>query len=181
MFNKFELVGGGISIGIMAFAIYLVQVHATFFGQTEVSTAQAIGSQPNVAIVTEATNGEDIRAEAYLEAINNKGNFERMVIDDIKVGTGKAVKEGDTVAVHYDGTFQDGTEFDSSRKRGVPFEFTVGAGMVIKGWEEGLVGMQVGGRRVLVVPPEKAYGENGIGPIPPNSTLVFSIELIDIK
>jgi peptidylprolyl isomerase len=104
-----------------------------------------------------------------------------MVIDDIKVGTGDVVEEGDSVVVNYVGTLQDGTEFDNSKKRGQPFEFKVGGGMVIPGWEQGLVGMKEGGERVLVIPPELAYGENGIGPIPPNATLVFSIELIEVK
>jgi peptidylprolyl isomerase len=83
--------------------------------------------------------------------------------------------------VHYVGTLQNGTEFDNSKKRGQPFEFTVGAGQVIKGWDQGLVGMKVGGQRILVIPPDMAYGERGVGPIPGNATLVFSIELIDVK
>ncbi|MCA9358758.1 FKBP-type peptidyl-prolyl cis-trans isomerase [Candidatus Kaiserbacteria bacterium] len=104
-----------------------------------------------------------------------------MVIDDVKVGSGDEVKAGDTVSVHYAGTLKGGKEFDNSKKRGAPFEFTVGEGRVIKGWEEGLIGMKVGGERILVIPPEKAYGEQGIGPIPGNATLVFSIELLEIK
>lgn len=182
MFNKFELVGAGISISLMAFAIYLVQIEATLFSSDANQVVSAVQSrQPNVAVVSEAINANQIRADAYREAENNRDNIERMVIDDIKLGVGTTVKDGDTVAVHYVGTFQDGTEFDNSKKRGVPFEFKIGEGAVIKGWEEGLIGMQIGGQRVLVVPPEMAYGENGIGPIPPNSTLVFSIELIEIK
>ncbi|MCA9366636.1 FKBP-type peptidyl-prolyl cis-trans isomerase [Candidatus Kaiserbacteria bacterium] len=105
-----------------------------------------------------------------------------MKIDDVTIGTGPAVENGDTVAVHYVGTLQDGTEFDSSVKRGTPFEFTVGAGQVIQGWEEGVVGMQVGGKRVLVIPPAMAYGEVGFPPvIPPSATLVFTIELLAIN
>ena len=76
---------------------------------------------------------------------------------------------------------KNGDEFDNSRKRGTPFEFTVGKGQVIEGWDKGLIGMQVGGTRVLVIPPEMAYGSQGIGPIPGNATLVFSIELVEIK
>ena len=91
------------------------------------------------------------------------------------------MKNGDTVSVHYVGTLQNGTEFDNSNKRGAPFEFTVGGGQVIKGWDEGLVGMRVGGQRILVIPSDMAYGEKGIGPIPGGATLVFSIELIAIK
>jgi FKBP-type peptidyl-prolyl cis-trans isomerase len=83
--------------------------------------------------------------------------------------------------VHYIGTLQNGQQFDNSHTRGEAFTFTVGEGMVIKGWDEGLLGMKVGGQRLLVIPPDMAYGANAIGPIPANSTLLFSIELIEIK
>ncbi len=168
MFNRIELVIGGLCVVAMASALYLVQGELRGGVVTESQTAQTVESGL-IAINTES------------EEINNEVNISRMVIDDIKEGSGEAVKDGDTVSVHYAGSLQDGQEFDNSRLRGAPFEFTVGAGMVIKGWEEGLVGMKAGGERVLVIPPEKAYGENGIGPIPPNSTLVFKIELIEIK
>lgn len=181
MFNKFELIGAGVSVFFMALAIYLVQVETTLFQSGKAGqSAQVIESAvPDVVIVSESD--EKTRAGAYLQAVDKKGNFNSMVIDDIKLGTGDAVKEGDTVAVHYVGNLQGGAEFDNSRKRGTPFEFTVGKGMVIEGWDKGLVGMQVGGQRALVIPPEMAYGEQGIGPIPPNSTLVFMIELVEIK
>ena len=104
-----------------------------------------------------------------------------MVIDDIKVGTGAEVESGNTVVVHYVGTLQEGMEFDNSRRRGEPLEFTVGVGQVIQGWDEGLIGMKVGGERILVIPSDKAYGEKGIGPIPGNATLVFKIELLEVK
>lgn len=85
------------------------------------------------------------------------------------------------VVVHYVGTLPDSTEFDNSRRRGQPFTFQVGAGSVIKGWDEGLVGMKVGGQRILVIPPDKGYGAQAVGPIPANSTLVFAIELLEIR
>jgi peptidylprolyl isomerase len=97
------------------------------------------------------------------------------------------VKNGDTVAVHYTGTLENGTKFDSSLDRGKPFEFVVGAGMVIKGWDQGLLGMKVGEKKKLVLPPDLAYGPNGITMpdgtvvIPKNATLIFDIELISIK
>jgi len=184
MFSKFELIGMGASVFFMALAIYLVQVESTFFGSKPVGqSAQLISSVNNEAVVVGYSEFPNrARKDAYLEAVDFNGNFNRMVIDDIKIGTGDSVKQGDTVAVHYVGTLQgESEEFDNSRKRGEPLEFTVGNGMVIQGWDEGLVGMKEGGQRVLVIPPKMAYGERGIGPIPPNSTLVFSIELMEIK
>lgn len=103
-----------------------------------------------------------------------------MQVEDLTVGTGPTVKAGDTVSVHYTGTLTDGTKFDSSRDRGTPFEFTVGAGKVIKGWDQGLLGMKVGGTRKLTIPPDLAYGAAGKGLIPPNAALIFEIELLNI-
>ena len=98
-----------------------------------------------------------------------------------KEGTGPAAKTGDTVSVHYTGTLLSGEQFDSSVDRG-PFDFTLGSGMVIKGWDQGVVGMKKGGKRKLTIPSELGYGERGSGAkIPPNSTLVFEIELLKIK
>jgi FKBP-type peptidyl-prolyl cis-trans isomerase len=106
----------------------------------------------------------------------------KLVSTDTLVGKGPAAKTGDTVSVHYVGTTNDGKEFDSSRKRSQPFAFTLGQGRVIKGWDQGVVGMKVGGKRHLVIPPVLAYGDRAMGPnIPAGSTLNFDIELIEIK
>jgi FKBP-type peptidyl-prolyl cis-trans isomerase (trigger factor) len=102
--------------------------------------------------------------------------------EDVTVGSGDAAVRGDHVTVHYEGTLLDGTEFDSSRKRSHPFDFILGEGQVIKGWEMGVVGMKVGGRRKLTIPPELGYGRRGQPPaIPGNATLLFDVELLAIE
>ncbi len=101
---------------------------------------------------------------------------------NLVVGYGEIAETGSRISVHYTGWLQDGTRFDSSVDRGQPFEFTLGAGTVIKGWDEGLVGMKVGGKRKLTIPPELAYGSRGAGSqIPPNATLIFEVEMLEVK
>jgi FKBP-type peptidyl-prolyl cis-trans isomerase len=106
----------------------------------------------------------------------------KVEIKDDKIGEGPEAKKGDTLEVHYTGTLKDGTKFDSSKDPGrKPLEFKLGAGQVIKGWDEGMVGMKVGGQRTLVIPPELGYGARGAGDkIPPNAELIFKVELVKI-
>src|SRR3989344_5955813 len=103
-------------------------------------------------------------------------------VEDVKLGTGAEAKEGNMITAHYTGTLLDGTKFDSSLDRGTPFSFQLGSGQVIAGWDQGVPGMKVGGKRKLTIPPDLAYGEQGIpGAIPPNATLIFEIELLSVQ
>ena len=105
-----------------------------------------------------------------------------LVIEDIKIGDGQEGEKFNIVTVNYTGLLENGTKFDSSLNPGrTPFRFTVGAGQVIKGWDEGLMGMKVGGKRKLTIPPELGYGSRDNGPIPANSTLIFEIDLLGIE
>jgi FKBP-type peptidyl-prolyl cis-trans isomerases 1 len=101
-------------------------------------------------------------------------------VDEV-IGTGEKPRLGKTVVVHYTGTLTDGTKFDSSVDRGQPYEFRIGTGTVIRGWDEGILSMQVGGKRKLIVPPDLGYGAQVKNKIPPNSTLIFEVELLGVK
>ena len=106
---------------------------------------------------------------------------ESLKLEDLKQGTGAEAKAGQRVTVHYVGTLTDGSKFDSSRDRGKGFAFKLGAGEVIRGWDQGVAGMKVGGLRKLTIPPELGYGERGYPPvIPPRATLVFEVELLEV-
>ena len=105
-----------------------------------------------------------------------------LVYEDLAQGEGEPAKAGQMVSVHYTGWLTDGTKFDSSKDRNDPFDFPLGAGHVIRGWDEGVQGMQVGGKRKLTIPPALGYGARGAGGvIPPNATLVFEVELLGVK
>jgi FKBP-type peptidyl-prolyl cis-trans isomerase len=101
--------------------------------------------------------------------------------EDLVVGSGSEAKAGGKVTVHYTGWLEDGTKFDSSKDRGTPFSFVLGQGRVIKGWDQGVAGMKVGGKRKLTIPPELGYGSRGAGGvIPPDATLIFEVELLGV-
>ena len=126
--------------------------------------------------ISEEMTGEEASTEATLTTTESGLQYE-----DIVEGTGAMPQSGQRVTVHYTGTLEDGTKFDSSRDRNRPFSFTIGVGQVIKGWDEGVASMRVGGQRNLIIPPELGYGSRGAGGvIPPDATLLFDVELLRI-
>ena len=135
-------------------------------------------SSPSVSVTS--NNNQPINMNVTTQPVTSNDGLQ---ITDEVVGTGAEAVAGKKVTVHYVGTLTDGKKFDSSRDRGTPFTFDLGAGQVIKGWDEGVAGMKVGGKRKLVIPPALGYGnrEVGNGLIPANSTLIFEVELLDVK
>lgn len=122
------------------------------------------------------------KPDANTTGRNMNADVTELVIEDLQEGTGEVAKAGDRVTVHYRGTLTNGTKFDASYDRGEPFTFGLGAGQVIKGWDQGVAGMKVGGKRKLTIPPSLGYGARGAGGvIPPNATLVFEVELLKVN
>lgn len=156
---------------------------------TEPPKQEAVQTEPAAsAEVTKALANPSAVATAFgkvaeaAKAAEAPPTNEKLEVKDLVVGKGAEAKAGDSVKVHYVGTLTDGKEFDSSKKHDSPFDFVLGAGRVIKGWDQGVAGMKVGGKRKLTIPPSLGYGTRGSPPvIPPNATLVFEVELLEVK
>lgn len=171
---------------IATYAVFAVLVALLFYGAKYIDPA-SIGI--NIKDQNELSNTAINTAPTSTMNENNEikpspapSEVSGLKIVDVVVGNGLEAKQGMKVSVHYTGTFTDGKKFDSSRDRGQPFEFTLGAGQVIRGWDLGVSGMKVGGKRKLTIQPELGYGPSGIpGAIPGNSTLLFDVELLNVK
>lgn len=150
------------------FSLLMVATLLVACGETNLT-----GSNPLV--------NEDFAPELNVDLSQMTRTSTGLYVQDLAVGTGAEATNGDTIVVHYEGWLIDGTKFDSSRDRNIPFEFLLGDGDVILGWDEGVAGMLVGGMRKLVIPPNLGYGPAGLGAIPGNATLVFDIELLEVK
>jgi len=176
--NRYEAIGIGASVGVMALALWLVQLEAK---SEALSSNQAAGVGSSLVFIEDGTNNQAAAVADALVSASEGGELSRLVVDDVVFGTGAEAEVGDTVVVHYTGSLQNGQQFDSSYERGMPFTVELGKGRVIEGWEQGLVGMKTGGKRILVIPPALGYGAAGAGPIPPSATLVFAVEMLEIR
>lgn len=173
------MIGVGVSVGLMALALFFLRLNGSLDAGIDMVINSEKPDAQTASVVMSDSSPEGL-SKSLAEAMDGS-RVEKLVISDVTLGTGEEVKEGDAVSVHYIGTLQNGQEFDNSYKKGSTFTFTVGKGNVIEGWEKGVLGMKAGGQRILVIPSTLAYGSEGFGPIPANATLVFAIELVEIK
>lgn len=161
--------------------VWIIVILVILIGAYLLMNRGAQDNQPNQPTATD-TSGQEISSSTSTSAtVNNTSPMSELIKEDLKVGEGQEAKKGDTITVNYVGTLTDGKKFDSSYDREESFSFTLGAGEVIEGWDEGVVGMKVGGKRKLIIPGAMAYGDYGRPPvIPPNATLIFEVELVSI-
>jgi FKBP-type peptidyl-prolyl cis-trans isomerase len=168
-----------LSVGLMLVCV-VVLVLAQIGSKQD--SAIAANLTETIAVPTTITENNTLIASNTMSDANAITTPSGLKYIELQEGTGATPNAGQTVEVHYTGTLEDGKKFDSSRDRGTPFSFKLGVGQVIKGWDEGLSTMKVGGRRQLIIPSELGYGARGAGGvIPPHATLIFDVELLGVK
>ena len=177
-FTKDEIVGISVSI-LVALGFFAALRFDDLKGMLVRPAVEAPTSEETVSLGT--TKDVGTLTQLLSSALSSKGKVEKLITQDSKVGEGKEVVNGSRVTVHYIGTLQNGTEFDNSYSKGAPFTFVIGRGEVIDGWDKGLLGMKEGGERILIVPPDMAYGDRSVSIIPKNSTLLFAVEVLKVE
>ncbi len=170
-FNWTSILGYIALIGVTTFGI----VYVLNYTNKKADTVPTSTPKPVVAESSPKSDNMTVNTKKMADVTELK-------IEDLKIGTGDEAVSGKEITVNYTGTLTDGTKFDSSLNPGrTPFEFTLGAGQVIEGWDKGFAGMKVGGKRILTIPSSMGYGPQGTGPIPGNATLIFEVELLGVK
>ncbi len=170
-----------ISFGVIAAFSFLLLL-SSILGNSNKQTAIASENTPEITqdtLISLNITNKELKDMDLDKAISTPSGLKYL---DIKEGEGESPETGKTVTVHYTGSLENGKKFDSSRDRGQPFSFKIGVGQVIKGWDEGVASMKVGGQRVLIIPSDLGYGARGAGGvIPPNATLIFDVELLEVN
>jgi peptidylprolyl isomerase len=165
-------VGIAVTIAIIVVFLFFVFGFGGFGSFMPQASSEAPTETANTAVFSEELGS--VIGTLDIGALND------LYVQDLVAGSGDEAVAGASITVNYTGYLPNGTVFDSSIPRGTPFTFTLGSGQVIQGWERGFAGMKEGGKRVLVIPPSLGYGENQVGPIPPNATLIFEVELLEV-
>lgn len=183
MDKNFIWIGGGIAVATIIAALLMTQGNKS---QLPTDDLTAITPVPTFTDQVMQISDEETDSQATQSATENvtitpMQEVTELIVEDLKVGTGAEAVAGKKISVNYKGTLTNGTQFDSSYDRGQPFEFTLGSGQVIQGWDQGFAGMKVGGKRKLTIPPDLGYGSRDMGTIPPNSVLIFEVELLEVK
>lgn len=172
--NKYVVVGG-----VVVLLLISVVLFSQRGGGTEETQQDTTGDL--TAITPIPTTSEQTFEEDDVTITPMQEEVTELIIEDLVVGTGTEAVAGKQITVNYRGTLVNGVQFDSSYDRGQPFSFVLGSGQVIQGWDQGFAGMKVGGKRKLTIPPSLGYGSRDMGTIPPNSVLVFEVELLEVE
>jgi peptidylprolyl isomerase len=168
----------------------MISIKSLFFGMKKLSRNEWIAVFIAIGFVgytlfgstiNNVFNSQKVMSEENTAAVPSAGDRKEVMTNDLTSGTGAVAEKGKLITVHYVLSLEDGTVIQNSRDFGQPFKFVLGAGQVIPGWEIGFNGMKVGGKRTIIIPPEFGYGAQQAGPIPPNSTLVFTVELLGVE